>query len=290
MGREARYPFIGTERVMMIQKIISGGQTGAGRGALDVAIKFTIPHGGWIPKGRKTEDGPLPDRYHLQEMPTATYGKRTEQNVIDSDGTLIISHGRLTGGSALTRDLAKDHGRPWLHIDLNTQNRFQAAMTISSWITRHKIETLNVAGPRASRDPEIYQATVNVLTTTLYLNIVETTAPRATYTPPSLEDLMGVVTLPKTVEEAVGRVISELSLRDKAHIAKLIEQDLPNLQSSLGHYIRTAFGLWSGNSTLMESCCSILGVSELNEDDVSAVIIREVWEQLRETHRMRVVK
>jgi hypothetical protein len=275
---------------VVIQKIISGGQTGADRAALDVAMKFGIPHGGWIPKGRKTEDGPLPDTYHLQEMPTATYGKRTEQNVIDSDGTLIMSHGRLTGGSALTQRIATEHGRPCLHIDLNTQNRFQAAVTISSWIARHKIETLNVAGPRASRDPEIYQDTVNVLTTTLYLNLIETPTRRVSYTPPSLDDLMGVATLPKTVEEAVERLISELSLRDKAHIANIREEDLVSLQPFLGHYVRTAFGLWSGNSALMESCLLVSGETELNEDDASAVIINEVWKKLRETHRMRVVK
>ena len=90
----------------MIKKIISGGQTGADRAALDVAIKFIIPHGGWIPKGRITEEGPLPDKYKLQEMSTSSYPVRTEQNVIDSDGTLIISHGELTGGSAYTRKMA----------------------------------------------------------------------------------------------------------------------------------------------------------------------------------------
>ena len=102
----------------MIQKIISGGQTGADRAALDVAIELGISHGGWIPKGRKTEEGPLPEKYQLQEMPTGSYQKRTQQNVIDSHGTLIISHGKLTGGSAFTRRLAKIHKRPFLHIDL----------------------------------------------------------------------------------------------------------------------------------------------------------------------------
>jgi len=80
----------------MLTKIISGGQTGADRAALDAAIDLGIPHGGWIPKGRNAEDGTLPDKYQLQEMPTASYPKRTEQNVIDSDGTLILSHGNLT--------------------------------------------------------------------------------------------------------------------------------------------------------------------------------------------------
>ena len=82
----------------MITKIITGGQTSADRAALDVAMEEGIHHGGWIPKGRNTEPGPLPERYQLTEMATDEYPKRTEQNVIDSDGTLIISHGELTGG------------------------------------------------------------------------------------------------------------------------------------------------------------------------------------------------
>ena len=85
---------------MVLDKIISGGQTGADRAALDFAIKHKIPHGGWVPKGRIAEDGPLPKRYKLTEMPTSNCQKRTEQNVIGSDGTVIISHGRLTGDSA----------------------------------------------------------------------------------------------------------------------------------------------------------------------------------------------
>jgi len=103
----------------MINKIISGGQTGADQGALDAAIQMGIPHGGWIPKGRLAENGPLDPKYLLQEMPTASYPKRTEKNVLDSTGTLIISHGPLSGGSLRTQKLAKQHHRPWLHIDLN---------------------------------------------------------------------------------------------------------------------------------------------------------------------------
>lgn len=120
-----------------ISKIISGGQTGADRGALDVAIDLNISHGGWIPKGRKTEDGTLPDKYHLQEMQTRSYPARTEQNVIDSDGTLILSHGKLTGGSALTMELAEKRHRPCLHIDFLKTNGFQAAQDINSWIAEH---------------------------------------------------------------------------------------------------------------------------------------------------------
>jgi len=130
----------------MLKKIISGGQTGADQAALDVAIKLGIPHGGWIPRGRKTETGVLDHKYNLKEMETFDYNKRTEQNVIDSDGTLIISHGRLSGGSDYTREMTLLHHRPWLHIDLNKRSAFQAAEKIKSWLTENEIEVLNVAG------------------------------------------------------------------------------------------------------------------------------------------------
>ncbi|MFO7601761.1 MAG: putative molybdenum carrier protein [Candidatus Desulfacyla sp.] len=124
-------------------------------------MRLTWPRhcGGWVPKGRKAEDGPVPAKYQLQEMPTASYPKRTEQNVMDSDGTLILSHGKLTGGSALTMKLTKKHNRPCLCIDFLKTNGFQAAQDIHKWITRNKIKVLNVAGARASKDPKIYDAT-----------------------------------------------------------------------------------------------------------------------------------
>lgn len=153
-----------------VVKIISGGQTGADRAALDFAIKHNIPHGGWLPKGRKTEDGTLPETYQLKEMPTPDYSKRTEQNVLDSDGTLIVSHGFLTGGSALTQFLAEEHEKPCVHIDLNLLSTEEAAHVINKWIQRHKLKVLNVAGPRASKDPKIYQATMDLLGKAVLLN------------------------------------------------------------------------------------------------------------------------
>lgn len=149
--------------MVMISKIISGGQTGADQGALDAAIELDISHGGWIPKGRKTEAGPFSPKYHLQEMPTASYQARTERNVVDSDGTLILSHGPLTGGSALTEEMAKKHTKPFLHIDLTETSRLGAAQRIASWISQMDIQVLNVAGPRASEDSDIYQATKEIM-------------------------------------------------------------------------------------------------------------------------------
>ncbi|MGD8449057.1 MAG: putative molybdenum carrier protein [Desulfobacterales bacterium] len=154
----------------MVSKIISGGQTGADRAALDVAIQLGISHGGWIPKGRLTENGTLDDKYHLKEMASPNYNKRTEQNVIDSDGTLLISHGKLTGGSEYTRDMALRHGRPWLHIDLDKTESFRAVKKIISWLSEHEIKILNVAGPRASKDPSIYLPTFDILEAVFYRN------------------------------------------------------------------------------------------------------------------------
>jgi hypothetical protein len=150
---------------MMLKKIVSGGQTGVDRAALDAAIRMGIPHGGWIPKGRLTEEGPLPERYKLDELSTDSYPERTEKNVMDSDGTLIISNGAPQGGTDYTRKMALRHGKQMLHIDLSLHsNPLDAASLVSSWLQMSRIETLNVAGPRASKDPDIYGAALALLT------------------------------------------------------------------------------------------------------------------------------
>ncbi|GAB6905383.1 conserved hypothetical protein [Desulfosarcina cetonica] len=152
----------------MLKKIISGGQTGVDRAALDVAMHLGIAHGGWVPKGRLAEDGPLPAYYQLQEMPTAEYAERTEKNVQDADGTLIISRGTPTGGTEYTRKMVLKHGKQLLHIDLAMgQSPSAAGSLIAAWIEMNRIETLNVAGPRASGDPKIYNQAFTLLTEAL---------------------------------------------------------------------------------------------------------------------------
>ena len=151
----------------MLKKIVSGGQTGADRAALDFALRLGIPHGGWVPKGRRAEDGPLPDRYVLKETSTANYPERTEQNVVDSDGTLVISHGSLTEGSAYTIEMAIKHGRPWLHLDMERLTLQEASQRLRSWMATSSIEVLNVAGPRQSNDSRIYDTVLAVLLASL---------------------------------------------------------------------------------------------------------------------------
>jgi hypothetical protein len=131
----------------MIPKIVSGGQTGADRAALDWAIEHGIPHGGWCPKGRLAEDGEIPKRYDLQEMRSKDYLKRTEQNIIDSDGTVIFSmKPNLTGGSKRTAEFALKHQKPLLHIHGDI---IEPGVQLVEFITQYEIKSLNVAGPRA---------------------------------------------------------------------------------------------------------------------------------------------
>ena len=274
----------------MIRMIISGGQTGADQAAFDVAIKFGIPHGGWIAKGRKNENGRLSDKYQLQEKPAARRVSHAEQNVLDSDGTLIISHGKLTGGSEFVRKMAMHYERPWLHIDLNRIITFKAARKIRLWIINHKIEVLNVAGPRASKDPEAYRDTVEILETAFYIDFIDINMPHPVSVPYKTSVGIKKVSFPITVDQAVTRLMSDLSLRDKTKIAKLKEEELVSLYFSLGEYIRNAFGLWSGNRELIESCRTLSGMTELQEDDASAFIVKEFLKRLHETHRLRVVK
>jgi hypothetical protein len=136
-------------------KIASGGQTGADRAALDWAIEHNIPHGGWCLKGRLAEDCPIDPRYKLQETPSDNYSQRTEWNVRDSDGTVIISIApNLTGGSKKTLLLARKHGKPVLHVfgGVGTKSAQEA---LRRFIRDHNIGVLNVAGPRASKEPEV---------------------------------------------------------------------------------------------------------------------------------------
>jgi len=275
----------------MIKKIISGGQTGVDRAALDVAIKLSIDHGGWIPKGRLTESGPLPTEYRLNETKSASYAERTEQNVLDADGTLIISRGPLTGGSEYTREMAVKHQRPWLHIDLNGRAAFQAASEINSWITHKKIEILNVAGPRASKDSKIYQDTIDILESTYYLGLIEQGMPGAgVQGNPGSKPFNRSTDSPATLTQAVEQLILQMSLKDKATVANMLEDELPRLHLTLGGYIMNSFGLASGNTQLLESCRLETGGTLKKEEEAVAVIVKALWQKLQQTHKLRVVK
>ena len=151
-------------RARLPERIVSGGQTGVDRAALDAALALGLPCGGWCPKGRKAEDGAVPERYPLRETPTDAYAQRTEWNVRDSDGTLILYRGVLTGGSALTARLAERYDRPCLALDVTSAPDPRA---IREWIARNQTRVLNVAGPRDSGSPGLYDQARELLAAVL---------------------------------------------------------------------------------------------------------------------------
>lgn len=147
-----------------VTKIISGGQTGSDRAALDWAIDHNVQYGGFVPYGRWAEDGRIADKYaNLVELDSDDLAVRTERNVIEADATLIVANGKLTGGSLFTWKVAGKHRRPVLVAELYRFSLENAADKAREWLRLAGAATLNVAGPRASKDPTIYQATYDLL-------------------------------------------------------------------------------------------------------------------------------
>ena len=138
---------------MRLSKIVSGGQTGVDRGALDAALELGFPCGGWCPPGRLAEDGPIDRRYPLVEMVRGGYEERTRQNVVDSDGTAVLYFGVLEGGTAFTVRLCELEGRACKVIDASKVTQERAADLVASFVKEHVVSILNVAGPRESKVP-----------------------------------------------------------------------------------------------------------------------------------------
>lgn len=144
----------------LLEAVVSGGQTGVDRAALDVALELGIPCGGWCPEGRRAEDGPISERYPLRETPSADNAERTRWNVRDSEGTLVLTIGPLSGGTELAIREAHDLRKPLLVVELPHGGDPGA---VRKWITSRGIRALNVAGPRESERPGIHRMAAEFL-------------------------------------------------------------------------------------------------------------------------------
>lgn len=148
----------------MLERIISGGQTGADRAALDFAVRHRLPHGGWCPRGRIAEDGPIDPKYQLTETPRTEPEQRTEWNVRDSDGTVIFSFSeKVSGGSLKTVEFAQQYGKPLLHV-IARPSQPAAGARLQQFVNKHRIRVLNVAGPKESEEPGIGEFVKQALT------------------------------------------------------------------------------------------------------------------------------
>lgn len=157
-----RSPFPEPRR--LCERIVSGGQTGADRGALDFAIKHGYIHGGWAPHGRLAEDGVIPAKYQLTEMAEGGYRQRTRRNVVDSDATLIVNLGELDGGTLATQLFAEKSGKPFLVVQADSGISEKMVDSVIAWLLQHDVKILNVAGPRESKRPGICRLTSEMLT------------------------------------------------------------------------------------------------------------------------------
>lgn len=138
-------------------KVISGGQTGVDQAGLDAAIALGIEHGGYCPQNRRSEKGPIPDKYKLEELATFSYVDRTKQNIIESDGTLLINEGPLTGGTKLTKELCIKYGKPLWTVQLDDGDIEDLVRNFITFVSfEPKTVVLNVAGPRESKCPGVH--------------------------------------------------------------------------------------------------------------------------------------
>lgn len=139
---------------MKLVKIISGGQTGVDRAGLDAAMEIGLSVGGYVPKGRLSEDGQVPDKYPMTETGSKDYKSRTKRNVLESDGTLIINIGAMKSGTALTAKIARENNKPLMIIQFDQDYKSGAVI---DWLNENQIKILNIAGPRESKIPGIYE-------------------------------------------------------------------------------------------------------------------------------------
>jgi hypothetical protein len=220
---------------MSLKKIISGGQTGADIAGIDAAIELGMSYGGWLPKGRKTEKGALDLKYaDMTEMPVGDYPEMTEQNVKDSDGTVIFTHGKYSGVSALTGNYAAKHFKPVLHLDLDVSNESEAIESLIEWIYIKKIEILNVAGSRESKDQYIYDDVHSILKSIIdtikTAEILQKPQPPSAIEP-SLQET--VIAVPQIMKEEVATEIKGSDASSFFGSASLIKRLPETIQKNL---------------------------------------------------------
>lgn len=274
----------------MVGKIISSGRTGVELAGLDVAVKLGIAHGGWTPRGLRNEHGPLPERYGLQEVPALGFKHAMEQNIKNSDGTLLVTKGHKTTETRFAVETALSHQRQLLHLDLSQYSSFEAASLASSWVSLQRIKILFITGPSADIDPRLYDQAKKVLETAFYLGFVKTGLHPNLPTTTHSTDHEPQQDLPHSLGEAIERLTEALQLKDRTRIANMQPEELDHLRTGLGDYIKQTFGLYSGNTALLQSCAELGGLSRPLPDEACAVILRALWRELQATHKLRVVK
>ncbi len=274
----------------MIRKIVSSGRTGVELAGLDVAVKLGIALGGWAPRGLRNEQGSLPAQYGLQEVAAMGFKYAMEQNIMNSDGTLLITRGVRSVETRYAVETALRCQRQLLHVDLSQHSAFEAASLTASWVSLQNISVVFVTGPSARQDAKIYDQVKKILETAVYLEFVKTGLhPELPPLTPTVVDASRA-DAPRNVGEAVRRLKKVLPLKDRAIIANLQPEEVDHLGTGLTDYIKQDFGLYTGNTELLQSCAELGRLIRPLPDEACAVILRALWRDLQTTHRLRIVK
>jgi hypothetical protein len=275
----------------VITRILSSAEPGVELAALDVARKLGIPHGGWTSRGRHRHNTELLSIYQLKETPSFGFQEAVEKNVIDADGTLLISHGEKDQRLRYAVEMALKHERQFLHVDLKQYPAFEAASLINSWVTLQKTKRVFITGRSEEAKSKIYNDAHRILETAVYLGFVKSDllpwhGGVGTDVLPGSKDEQ----LPQSVAEAVERLKETLPLKERTIMANMKSNELAKLRSGLGEYIKQKFGLYGTNSPLLKSCADVGKLSMPLAEEACGVIIRALWKDLQATHKLRVLK
>jgi hypothetical protein len=194
---------------------------------------------------------------------------------------------KLTGGSKYTQKMAAKHKRPYLCINLNDQPAFKAISDIHSWIFKNDISLLNIAGPRAGKNPRIYGAVKFIVSCVILSTVFENREHHD-----FLNNVKGQnpLMLPKTVDEAANRIISRLPYMDRAVIANMEIEELEPVYTAYNPLIKNHFFLDDDDSELFAICCREAGRQDIEKNGAATVILHKVWEKLRESDELRLMR
>jgi hypothetical protein len=272
----------------MIEKIIASGNSSAAVAALDVAIKLGLAYGGWCRQGDT-----IADRYHLDRIADASYQTIIDKAIGAAHGSLYFIHGRRSSLELeKTKKTVSRLNKPFLLLDLAQERGFSASRRIAIWIAENQIRVLHVDGAtKEQQTAAIIDSVAGILEATFFLSMMETGVTSPLQSIVQQERFpQQASSPPETMEAALDRLERSLSLKDKATIANMALEELISLHFTLGDYINTHFDLFTTNTRLLADCRNCAGQKDLAPKDAAAVIIRQLWERLRDTCRIRIIK
>ena len=266
----------------MIERIVASGKAGVAAVALDVAIKLGLDHHGWC-----RDDDPVPDKYRLERIKGGSLGEVVERAVAAAQGSLyIIGSENVSFQLETTRKIAFRLNKPLLILNLSRETGFSASQRIAVWITENQIRVLHVDGEGDSTPASV----ANLLEAAFFMTMMETAIPLSPGSVMDQAPMEPPATAVQTVEAAVDHLEGTLSLKHRATIANMAAAELVSLHARLGEYIYRKFDLFTADSGLLTDCRRRSGRWDLPPTDAAAVIIRSLWDRLRATCRIRIVK